>query len=368
MYAKKLCFGNKEISVFAPSLPYAGHTVTNLAKFQVSFLNLKYSSSHEKNQINKYRNYSKINYYHLGNHPAYLDVLSKFSESRSARNVLILHDTNLIDLLLFAVNKSGLKSLEFLLKKQSPHLIKSLLRNNKNLDQITKCSFFLNSIINADLPDTKIVIHNSKNLKFSENIRDGILNHKELPIGYHFMNSFKIKQSPYIPLIVLGGAGYDTSGIKFIIQQLKTKFHFRVIFLSGTAQFNPGTLSQISGVSIVKNVSNINWQLILSRAIISIKLGTGRNGESSGFLRDSILLSKFNLGDEESSELSSFSNYQCLPQDYDMFVIKQKIHEILNDSYSNSTYQSLDRNIEKQRLSLYSYFNFLNKFVDAYEI
>ena len=320
----------------------------------------------EKNFTNKTQHKREINFYHIGNSPHNLEVLDNFLKSKSAQNIVIIHDTNLTELIKFAVNNNGLKSLKEILKNQSPSLIRNVLKNSPTLDATTKCSFFIDSIMRANLRNTKIIIHNSNNLKTSEKFKDDTLSQIELPIGFHFMRPFATNVTNPIPLIVIGGSDYDYNffeNIKLVIQELSSKREFRVIILGSINKYSIDTLNEMPNVSIFENVNNENWQVILSRADISIRISVGRNGESSGFLRDSVILSKCVLGNEDSQVLRNFSNYTLLNQDFDIKKIGQKISELLENNCQRNIYQVSRKNIETGQNSLTRYFNYLNEFV-----
>jgi len=367
VYVSNHLHNDKNISIFAPDFSYIGHTITNLAKFQAAYFERKYSRNLEKSLINKSCHKREINFYHIGNSPHNLEVLENFVKSRSKQNILILHDTNLTDLVKFAVRKNGLQSLEKILKNQSKTLIENILKEeNYNLDATTKCSFFVNSIIGANLSDTKIIIHNSKNLETTENLRDGALSLLELPIGYHFMKPLVLNFPNLIPLIVIGGSSHDGNfpeKIKLIIQGISSKSEFRVIILGAKDRHSFANLNDMPNVSVLESVSNENWQIVLSRANIVMRISVGRNGESSGFLRDGLLRSKFVLGDEDSQVLRNFSNYTFLDQDCDIKKISQLISERLENSYPKSIEQISKRNTEAERNSLDSYFRYFNELV-----
>lgn len=354
---------SKKISIYAPEFPFIGHSITNLAKFQAAYVKSKYSQRLENNLINETYYEQEINFYHIGNSPHNLEVLDNFMKSRSAKNILILHDTNLTDLIKFAVKNNGLKNVKELFKNQSPRLIKRVLHEITTLDDPTKCSFFIDSIFKMNLRNTKIVIHNSQNLKSFDDLKHDNLSLIELPIGYHYMKPLVPNLSQPIPLIVVGGSHRDSNfseDMKIMFQELSSKIEFRAIFLGGIAKHSLGSLIELPNISILENVSNENWQIILSRADISIRVGVGRNGESSGFLRDSVLRSKCVLGDEGSLELKNFSNYKLLNQNADIKQMSPLILEILENDYPIDTDQISRNNLEIEQKSLMKYFEYLN--------
>lgn len=364
MFVSNHSYNGKNISIFAPDFSFIGHSITNLAKFQAAYFESKHSRDLEKNLINKTRYKEEINFYHIGNSPHNLEVLDNFMKSTSAQNILIVHDTNLTDLIKFEVKNNGLKNVKEIFKNQSPRLIKRVIHESGTLDVATKCSFFIDSILKMNLRNTKIVIHNSQNLKsFDENKNDN-LSLIELPIGFHYMKPLAQNLSQPIPLIVVGGSHRDSKfseDVKIMLQELSSKIEFRAIFLGGIAQHSLGSLSELPNVSILENVSNENWQIILSRADISIRVAVGRNGESSGFLRDSVLRSKCVLGDEDSLELKNFSNYKLLNQNADIKQMSPFILELLENDYPRDIDQISRNNLEIEQKSLMKYFEFLNE-------
>lgn len=364
MFISNQMFNDKKISIYAPHFSFIGHSITNLAKFQADHIKSKFSQRFEKNLINEAFYEKSINFYHIGNSPHNLEVLEKFMESRSEKNILILHDTNLTDLIKLAAKTTGLKSLQQLFKQQSPYLIKKVIQESDSLDVTTKCSFFINSILKMNLEDTKIVIHNSQHLKLLDEINDGNLSQIELPIGFHYMKPLVPNQSLPIPLIVVGCSYRDSKFVedmKILFQKLSPKVQFRVIFLGGLGKHSLDPLNELPNVSILENVSNENWESILSRAHISIRVGVGRNGESSGFLRDSVLRAECVLGDENSLELKSFSNYKLLNRITDVEEMSNVLLELLENDYSRDLNQISRNNIEIEKKSLLRYFEFLNE-------
>ncbi len=366
MFVSNQYYDRKKISIYAPDFSFVGHSITNLAKFQAAYVETRYSLKHKKNLINKSGHERETNFYHIGNSPHNLEVLDNFVKSRSAQNIVILHDTNLTDLIKLAVKNNGLKCVKDIFKNQSPLLIKKVLQDSHTLDATTKCSFFVDSIFKMNRKNTKIIIHNSKHLETSQKLEDDRLSQIELPIGYHFMKQLAPNLTNRIPLIVVGGSHRDedfSDNIKIMIEELSSKREIRVIILGGIARHSLGTLNELPNVSILENVSNENWQVILSRADISIRIAVGRNGESSGFLRDSVLKSKYVLGDEDSQVLNNFSNYTLLNQDADIKEIGQKISVLLEDDYPRDRDQISRENIKSEQKSLTKYFNFLDEFV-----
>jgi hypothetical protein len=364
VFVSNQVYNGKKISVYAPDFSFIGHSITNLAKFQAAYFESKYSQTLEENFINGACYEQEINFYHIGNSPHNLEVLDSFVKSRSAQNILIAHDTNLTDLIKFAVKNNGLKTVKDILKNQSPKLIKRVIQGSDTLDVTTKCSFFIDSILKMNLRNTKIVIHNSQNLKSFDEIEVDRLSQIELPIGYHYMKPLAPNQSQPFPLIVVGGSHRDnefSEDIKIMFQELSSKIEFRAIILGGIAKHSLGTLNELPNVSILENVSNENWQIILSRADIAIRIAVGRNGESSGFLRDSVLRSKCVLGDEDSLELKNFSNYKLLNQDTDIKKMSPVILELLEDDYPRDVDQISRKNLEIEQKSLTRYFEFLNE-------
>jgi hypothetical protein len=316
---------------------------------------------------NKTHHRREINFYHLGNSAHNIEVLDNFLNSKSAQNIVIIHDTNLTGLIKHAVNKNGLKGYKEIFKSQSPSLIKNVLKDSQTMDLVTKNSFFIDAILKANVKNTNIIMHNSNNLVTSEKVIGSTLSQIELPIGYHFMRPLDLNVTNPIPLIVIGGSGRDNhffENIKLVIQELSSEREFRVIILGYEHKYSIDTLNEMPNVSIFKNVNNENWQVILSRADISIRISVGRNGESSGFLRDSIILSKRVLGDEDSQVLRNYSNYTLLNKDLDIKKISQKISELLENNHQQDTEQMSIKKTETVQSSLTRYFDCLNEFVE----
>ncbi len=364
MFVSNQIYNNKKISIYAPDFSFIGHSITNLAKFQAAYVKSKYLQRLEDNLINEACHEKEINFYHIGNSPHNLEVLGNFMKSTSAQNILVVHDTNLTDLIKFEVSNNGLKNVKEIFKNQSPRLIKRVIHESGTLDVATKCSFFIDSILKMNLRNTKIIIHNSQNMKSFGQIKNDSLRQIELPIGYHYMKPLEPNVSQPIPLIVVGGSHRDSKfseDMKIMFQELNSKIEFRAIFLGGIAQHSLGSLSELPNVSILENVSNDNWQIILSRADISIRVAVGRNGESSGFLRDSVLRSKWVLGDEDSLELKSFSNYKLLNQNADIKQMSPLLLELLENDYPRDIDQISRNNLEIEQKSLVRYFEFLNE-------
>jgi len=367
VYVSNNSYHDKNISIFAPDFSFIGHSITNLAKFQAAYFKSKYSINLKENLTNKTHHKREINFYHLGNSPHNIEVLDHFVNSKSAQNVVIIHDTNLTDLIKFAVNKNGLKGYKAIFKSQDPSLIRRVLKDSQTLDPVTKNSFFIDAMLKANLKNTNLIIHNSNNLVTSEKVIGSTLSQIQLPIGFHFMRLLDLNVTNPIPLIVIGGSGRDNyffENIKLVIQELSSERELRVIILGNMYKNSIDTLNEMPNVSIFKNVNNENWQVILSRADISMRIAVGRNGESSGFLRDSVFLSKRVLGDEDSPALRNFSNYTFLDKDLDIKNISQKISELLENNHQQDTEQVSIKKTETAQSSLNRYFNSLNEFVE----
>jgi len=311
VFASNITIGNTSISIFAPELGFSGHSITNLARFQtVHFQDrasslARYSNFREsdRNRISK-----QVNFFHIGNSWHNLEVLKQLLNSQASKNIVVLHDTNLTDLIRYYINREGLGSLRKVLKNQ---------------------------------------LH-----------RDHVYNLRkiELPVGYHFLRPLPRPQFNKKPIIAIGGSHIDESFASFIgeVIYLLSKRKLRFVFCGGIAQKPLGQLKGLPNVSILANMKDENWKLLLRRSRVAVRLNVGGNGESSGFLRDALVCSNYVIGDENSDTLTQFKHYRLLPQKMVPTALSDTISELVE-----SNVNSVDNNselLQKENVSLNRYF------------
>jgi hypothetical protein len=359
VFASNITIGNTSISIFAPELGFSGHSITNLARFQtVHFQDrasslARYSNFREsdRNRISK-----QVNFFHIGNSWHNLEVLKQLLNSQASKNIVVLHDTNLTDLIRYYINREGLGSLRKVLKNTSPQLLRRILIEDEKLGKSEKLTFFANALRNSEFRNSEFVVHNSV-LK-NQLHRDHVYNLRkiELPVGYHFLRPLPRPQFNKKPIIAIGGSHIDESFASFIgeVIYLLSKRKLRFVFCGGIAQKPLGQLKGLPNVSILANMKDENWKLLLRRSRVAVRLNVGGNGESSGFLRDALVCSNYVIGDENSDTLTQFKHYRLLPQKMVPTALSDTISELVE-----SNVNSVDNNselLQKENVSLNRYF------------
>lgn len=357
------CIGKEiETTIYSPNFPYQGHTITNLAKHQLSYLKARQPNHTNSQEETICKERKKVNYFHLGNSSHNFEVLRTYVDSDASLNILIIHDTNLTDLLLYAINvKKDFNIFGKILRNQSPILIIKLLRD-QSLSQAEKNSFFLNALMNSELRQPLIVVHNSKELRLLENQFKNRISEIPLPIGYHFF-----KTSPYtleneVPLLLCSFTALNeklSKVIKDALIEVYSRCRVRVVIMGSSASYHEANFRSLSFVKVLREINNENWSLLLRRSDVAIRLGVGSNGEASGFIRDSIMFADVVLGDEQNETLSRFANYFILPTNQGYQDLANQILDAINRPRESDQVKNKDESLRLAAINLQSYFQSL---------
>ncbi len=296
----------------------------------------------------------KINFFHFGNSPHNGPVLRAFLMSKMDKNIVILHDTNLTDLIRFAVNSFGLADLKTLLINTPTVLLRKVLKSDPSLTESEKRLFFSSAL--AQMPGyNKVVAHNAMPTGLVDSYKSLDMSFLDLPIGYHFLGENVVSQRSSLRIVSVGGSHRREEYIdnyQRIVDSVSTRFPLRFIFLGGVAQNSQEHIGKNSQVSFLENVSNQNWKTIMSHSDLAIRLDVGRNGESSGFIRDALVCSRFVIGDEESETLKKIATYHQLPFGAGAEQISSSIISILNNNDSTDVWKD-SKTYQDRSLSLY---------------
>lgn len=369
MFVGKCIEKEVETTIYAPDFPYQGHTITNLAKHQLSYLRARQSNhtSGQEETICKER--KKVNYFHLGNSSHNFEVLRTYVDSDALLNILIIHDTNLTDLLLYAFKvKKDFNISVKLLRTQSPMLIIKLLRD-QSLSRAEKNAFFLNALMNSELKQPVIVVHNSRELRLLENQFKNRISEIPLPIGYHFFKTSLSTLENEVPLLLLCFPTLNdklSKVIKDALIEVYSRCRVRVVIAGSSARNHEAMFSSLSFVKVLREINNENWSFLLRRSNVAIRLGVGSNGESSGFIRDSIMLANVVLGDEHCETLSRFANYFILTIQQVYQDLANQILDAINRPRESDKVKDKDESLRLATINLQSYFQSLEDLAEKW--
>jgi len=235
-----------------------------------------------------------------------------------------------------------------------------------SLEEGQKNSFFVNSILKSQIANTKVVVHNTSGLRLSEDQDLRSLFVLDLPIGFHYLKPLPIVGSNPAPILLMSLRLKDfelLENLKAALSDLSAKKAFRTVLVGSNVNIYKEMSKNIPYLRALSNVSNENWKILLKRADVAIKMGTGRHGESSGFLRDCVLYSKLILGDEDSSVLRQFSNYSILSLDCNIHELVEKIGGALEGLPKFENTEDENQKSLKASKSLEEYFDSLDKIV-----
>jgi hypothetical protein len=298
----------------------------------------------EKLDVKDHSPTKNVNFFHLGNSPHNGPVLIELLKSKMDKNIVILHDTNLTDLIRFAVNSFGLSELKGLLINAPTALLRRVLHSDPTLTESQKRLFVTSALVK--MPGyNKIVAHNSMPAGSLDCYKGLDLSFLDLPIGYHFLGENIVSQKSSVKIVSVGGSHRREDFVlnfERIIDQVSTAIPVKFVFLGGVAQNSLGLLRKNSQVSILENVSNENWRTILSHSDLAIRLDVGRNGESSGYIRDALVCSRKVIGDEDSEILKGIEKYHHLAFDASPDEVSTTILSLIDplsstDFWDNST-------------------------------
>lgn len=358
-----------ETTIYAPSFPYQGHTITNLAKHQLSYLKARQSNHTNSQEETICKERKKVNYFHLGNSSHNFEVLRTYVDSDALLNILIIHDTNLTDLFLYALKvKKDSNIFGKLLRNQSPMLIIKLLRD-QSLSQAEKNSFFLNALMNSGLKQPVIVVHNSKELRLLENQFKNRISKIPLPIGYHFFKTSPSTLENEVPLLLFCFPALNdklSKVIKDALIEVYSRRRVRVVIAGSSAGYHEAMFRSLSFVKVLREIKNENWSFLLRRSDVAIRLGAGNNGESSGFIRDGIMLADVVLGDENCETLSRFANYFIITTNQVYQDLANQILDAINRPRESSKVKDEDESLRLATISLQSYFRSLEDLAEKW--
>ncbi len=357
---------NLETTIYAPNLPFEGHSITNLARHQLHYAKIKTRNALKKEEFVSHSTNRNVSFFHVGNSEHSFNVLDSFQNSSADLKILIIHDTDLSGLLWHAVRiKRDMRVFHNILSKQTIlFLLKKITEGS--LEQGQKTSLFVNSILKSQVANTKIVLHNTSGLRLPEDQDIRKLFVLALPIGFHYLKPLPIVGSNPASILLMSLGLEDLElieNLKVTLSDLSAKKAFRTVLVGTNVDRFKEIFKNIPYLRVLSNVSNENWKILLKRADVSLKIGTGRRGESSGFLRDCVLYSKAVLGDEDSRVLRKFSNYSILSPDCNTHELVEKIGGVLEGLPKFESTDDENQKSLKASKSLEEYFNSLDRIV-----
>jgi hypothetical protein len=235
-----------------------------------------------------------------------------------------------------------------------------VLIGDKEIESIEKLTFFTDALENSEFRNVEVVVHNSVLENQLHRDYGYSLRKIELPIGYHFLRPLPQPYYNKKPIIAIGGSHRDENFTSFIgeVISILSQEKMQFILCGGIAQHSLGRLKGIPNVSILTNLKDENWKLLLRRSRVAVRLNVGGNGESSGFLRDALVCSNYAIGDEDSDTLKQFKHYRILPQKMAPTTLSDTISELVDAD--QTSVENNSQVLEKERVSLNGYFQELS--------
>ena len=338
-------FISDQVKIYFAASDYGFHNISNFGNFVSKKLSTKYplrifnsNYMHERidaklesepiAQIDNMSRFAKSEIYMIGNNPHSFEILFEFIKSKNENKILILHDLWLFDLFSYFGEKLNLPRLphQLILANEgfAGLVVLSQILSGHELDQQSRFDLmlvFLNSLINHSKytifhsSDTEIA--NKLKIKYGKKVVQ-----LTLPYGYVELSSQNNVTRNSKTFIISGTNSYTKNNKKMyeLVSLILENFNDAQIIFAGSVAIEANTKlrnstpsNQLKRIIFEPNCDDSKWLSLHLKSTVGIRLGVGKNGESSGLIRDYMMFHLHIITDDDGAELSKFPLIHHLP-------------------------------------------------------